>query len=77
MKKIILHIIRLYQQVLSAILPFNHCRFYPSCSAYSLEAVDTHGVIGGIWLAIKRIAKCHPYSTSGGFDPVPLRNNHK
>jgi uncharacterized protein len=53
------------------VLPFNHCRFYPSCSEYSLEAIEAHGVLSGFWLTIRRIFKCHPFSTSGGYDPVP------
>ncbi|MBN1398348.1 MAG: membrane protein insertion efficiency factor YidD [Bacteroidetes bacterium] len=71
MRKVLIFLIRIYQNFISQTLPFNNCRFYPSCSQYSIEALNTHGVIVGLWLALKRIAKCHPFSKSGGFDPVP------
>lgn len=69
MSALVLSIIRGYQRFISPLLGAN-CRFYPSCSQYSHEAVDQHGLIAGIWLGIKRIAKCHPFHP-GGFDPVP------
>lgn len=47
-----------------------HCRFEPSCSQYALDAIETHGAVYGSWLALRRIARCHPF-TGGGFDPVP------
>jgi putative membrane protein insertion efficiency factor len=47
-----------------------HCRFYPSCSAYALEALQVHGARRGTWLAAKRIGRCHPWH-AGGLDPVP------
>lgn len=65
---LLLKIIRLYQLVLSPFLGSN-CRFLPTCSCYSQEALTTHGLYG-IVLSIKRIGKCHPWH-SGGFDPVP------
>lgn len=61
--------IRLYQLTLSSVLPPS-CRFYPSCSAYAVEAVLTHGILKGGWFALRRILRCHPWS-SGGYDPVP------
>ncbi|RPI04334.1 MAG: membrane protein insertion efficiency factor YidD [Ignavibacteriae bacterium] len=71
MKHALTMLIRFYQHFISALLPFNHCRFYPSCSEYSLEAINTYGAIHGSWLTVKRIAKCHPLSSSSGYDPVP------
>jgi hypothetical protein len=52
------------------------CRFAPTCSAYALEAIEVHGPAKGLWLAIKRVAKCHPFHP-GGFDPVPPRRAGK
>jgi len=71
MKLAIILLIRLYQRFVSALLPFNHCRFYPSCSEYSVEAITTYGAIRGLWLSVKRLLKCHPFSSSSGYDPVP------
>ena len=48
------------------------CRYYPSCSAYALEAVTVHGAIRGSWLAVRRVLACHPWA-AGGIDPVPAR----
>lgn len=62
-------VIRGYQRMVSPILP-SSCRFWPSCSQYTLEAVDRYGVIRGTWLGLRRIARCHPFHP-GGFDPVP------
>ena len=61
--------VRGYQLVLSPIFG-GSCRYYPSCSAYALEALDRHGARRGGWLALRRIARCHPFRP-GGFDPVP------
>jgi uncharacterized protein len=62
-------LIRGYQRFLSPLLPPS-CRFYPSCSQYALEAISRHGALKGSWLAIRRLARCHPFN-AGGFDPVP------
>ncbi|MEK3881578.1 membrane protein insertion efficiency factor YidD [Paenibacillus sp. PL2-23] len=61
--------IHVYRKVISPILPPS-CRFYPTCSAYALEAIERHGAAKGTWLAAKRIARCHPFHP-GGYDPVP------
>jgi len=62
-------LIRGYQWFVSPLLG-NHCRFYPSCSEYAREAIERHGVLRGVWLAIRRVARCHPWHP-GGVDPVP------
>ncbi|MBI4965122.1 MAG: membrane protein insertion efficiency factor YidD [Desulfomonile tiedjei] len=62
-------VIRLYQVFLSPLFP-SACRFHPTCSEYAREAVLTHGVFKGLWLALRRLIKCRPFGP-GGFDPVP------
>ncbi len=69
MKKIFIFLIKVYQVTLSPLLGSN-CRFHPTCSQYTIEAITKHGVYSGIKLGIKRIAKCHPWGKKG-FDPVP------
>jgi len=64
-------LIRAYQRLLSPLLG-PRCRFYPSCSQYTLEAVRTHGAARGLWLGVRRISRCHPLHP-GGIDPVPAR----
>lgn len=61
--------IRFYRAWISPLLPPS-CRFYPTCSAYALEALGVHGPVKGSWLAVRRIASCHPFHP-GGIDPVP------
>jgi uncharacterized protein len=69
MKLLLLLVLRAYQYTLRPLLGAN-CRFYPSCSAYSREAIERYGAARGSWLAARRIARCHPYH-AGGYDPVP------
>jgi len=69
MKKIALTLIRIYQIFLSPLLG-NRCRFYPSCSSYTKEAIEKYGLGKGIILGGKRLLKCHPFH-QGGFDPIP------
>ena len=61
--------IRAYQVLLSPFLG-SRCRFMPSCSQYASEAIGKYGTVRGTWLAVKRIARCHPFC-DGGYDPVP------
>ena len=66
---IILLLIRFYRSFISPLFPAC-CRYTPSCSEYAYEAVEKYGVFQGLFLAIKRISRCHPFH-AGGFDPVP------
>ncbi|MCG9966851.1 membrane protein insertion efficiency factor YidD [Pelotomaculum terephthalicicum JT] len=68
MRKLLILLIRLYQVFISP-LKMPTCRFYPTCSHYALQAVQKYGIIKGVWMAVKRILKCHPFHP-GGFDPV-------
>jgi hypothetical protein len=69
MQRILTSLLRLYRYWLSPWLG-SRCRFYPSCSQYALEAVQTHGAARGAWLATRRVCRCHPWN-AGGVDPVP------
>ena len=67
-KKCLILLITIYQKI-SKFTP-KTCRFYPTCSQYTKEAIIKYGVFKGVWLAIKRISRCHPWN-DGGYDPVP------
>jgi hypothetical protein len=69
LRRLICFVLRGYQLILSPLLG-PHCRFYPSCSHYAIEAVETHGAARGSWLALRRLLRCHPWHP-GGVDPVP------
>lgn len=69
MRNPLILIIRGYQLWVSPLLPAA-CRYYPTCSEYAIEALERHGPVTGSWLAIRRIARCHPFR-AGGYDPVP------
>ena len=75
MKQILIAIVKGYRLVLSPWLG-NACRFTPTCSVYSLEALETHGALKGSYLTLKRIGRCHPFC-AGGHDPVPPLFAHK
>jgi uncharacterized protein len=69
MRALAIFLIRAYQLLISPMLG-SRCRFYPSCSNYALEALRLHGLPHGSWLALRRLARCHPLC-AGGVDPVP------
>ena len=69
MKRLFVTLITWYQRYISAYTPPS-CRFHPTCSAYTKEAIEVHGSLRGVWLGTKRIARCHPFN-AGGYDPVP------
>ena len=71
MKRLLVGLIKAYRYFLSPLLGPS-CRFHPTCSAYAVEAIETHGALKGAWLALRRILKCHPWHP-GGVDPVPPR----
>ena len=69
MKYLALGLIRVYQKIISPVLP-SACRFYPSCSHYGYGAIKKYGFFKGGWMTIRRVGRCHPFHP-GGYDPVP------
>ena len=69
MRWLLIGFLRLYRLAISPLYG-QVCRYHPSCSAYALTAVETHGSIRGTWLAARRLSRCHPWA-DGGYDPVP------
>ena len=69
MKHVLIWLLKGYRLVISPLYG-NVCRYYPSCSAYALRAVEVHGAVKGSWLAGRRLLRCHPWAL-GGYDPVP------
>ena len=68
-KYVLIGLLKAYRLVISPLYG-NVCRYYPSCSAYALRAVEVHGAVKGSWLAGRRLLRCHPWA-AGGYDPVP------
>lgn len=72
-RNLVIVVLRLYRAVISPLYG-EVCRYYPSCSAYALDAVQEHGAAVGGWLAVRRITRCHPWA-EGGIDDVPAREH--
>ncbi len=72
MKTFLLLLINIYRKYISPLF-CPHCRFYPTCSEYSYQSIQVHGVVRGLWHSLVRISKCHPLH-EGGFDPVKKYN---
>lgn len=68
--KLLMALVRVYQIIPKPMSAVPRCRFFPSCSAYSLEALRRHGAARGLWLTARRLGRCHPWNP-GGFDEVP------
>jgi putative membrane protein insertion efficiency factor len=69
MKRFALKFVRFYQLILSPVM-LPSCRFTPTCSQYTYEAISEFGLVKGVWLGVRRLARCHPFHP-GGYDPVP------
>lgn len=68
-------LLKIYKGTISFLLEIlfgKGCRYFPTCSEYAVEAIETHGILKGIWLSAMRLSRCHPFSKSG-FDPVPSK----
>ena len=68
MKRLLLLLVHVYRSCISPLFPPS-CRYYPTCSAYALEAIERYGAWRGGWMALRRILRCHPFH-KGGYDPV-------
>jgi len=75
MGRLVIALIKVYQRTLSVLFG-SCCRFYPSCSDYSIEAIQKYGLLRGGWLGIRRLLRCHPFHP-GGVDPVPTHSGGK
>ena len=73
MKNLLIKLVRFYQKYISANRPPS-CKYYPTCSAYSIEALEKHGAFKGIFMTLWRILRCNPFS-KGGYDPVSDKQN--
>ena len=69
MKRLLLLLVQFYRSCISPLTPPS-CRYYPTCSAYAMEAIERYGARRGAWMALRRILCCHPFH-AGGYDPVP------
>ena len=69
MKRLLLLLVQFYRNCISPLLPPS-CRYYPTCSAYAMEAIERYGARRGGWMALRRVLRCHPFH-AGGYDPVP------
>lgn len=69
MRNLALSLLRFYKRFISPLLP-PMCRFEPTCSVYTMQAVEKYGALRGVWLGVRRLARCHPFNP-GGWDPVP------
>ena len=71
----LIFIIKIYQFIISPLIGKN-CRYLPTCSEYAIESLKSHGLLRGLFFAIRRILKCHPFG-GHGFDPIPKRKQNK
>lgn len=73
MKFIFIGLIKLYRLLISPMLGANKCRYQPTCSQYTMDAINEWGVFRGVFMGAKRLARCHPWSTHAHYDPIPRK----